>query len=66
MKKVILGLLTAILLVGCTDLSNTPTKKVEAFLKKYQSLDHAVLTDLDGVIEQEGIFNEAQKNIVIL
>lgn len=61
MKKVVLGLLASILLVGCTDLSNTPTKKVEAFLKKYQSLDHAVLTDLDGVMNQEGIFNENQK-----
>lgn len=61
MKKIILGLLSMVLLVGCTDLSNTPTKKVEAFLKKYQALDHNVLTDLDGVIAAEGIFNENQK-----
>lgn len=61
MKKIVLGLLTTILLVGCADLSNTPTKKVETFLKKYQSLDHAVLTDLDGVMNQEGVFNENQK-----
>lgn len=63
MKKIILGLLVSVFLIGCTDLSNTPIKKTEAFLKKYQALDHAVLTDLNGVVEAEGVFDESQKNI---
>ena len=43
MKKII-TLLSIILLVGCTtlDISNTPTKKVEEFLNKYQILDEVI------------------------
>lgn len=50
MKK-IFYLFIALLLSGCTDLSNTPTKRVEDFLKKYQTLDSQVINDLDNVIE---------------
>lgn len=61
MKKFLWIIATILLFTGCTDLSNTPTKKTEAFLKKYQALDNAVLTDLNGVVEAEGVFNETQK-----
>lgn len=61
MKKIFLATLM-FLLVGCGNLSNTPTKQVEDFLKKYQSLDNAVLTDLDDVIAAETTFNDDQKN----
>jgi len=52
MKKIFL-ILTILLLVGCTDLSNTPTKRVENFLKDYQTLDEEVLNDLDDVINND-------------
>ena len=60
MKKFIyIGL--CLLLCGCNDLSNTPTKKTEEFLKKYQSLDNSVLTDLDNVLNEDTTLNESQK-----
>lgn len=52
MKKIFL-ILTILLLVGCADLSNTPTKRVENFLKDYQTLDEEVLNDLDDVINND-------------
>lgn len=61
MKK--LGLIVAalMLLVGCDSVMNTPTKKVEVFLNKYQTLDNDVLDQLDEVITQEGTLSESQK-----
>lgn len=49
-------LLFSFLLVGCNagkTLTNTPTKQVEIFLNKYQTLDKDVLDDLDQVIANE-------------
>ena len=60
MKKLI-GIGLCILLCGCNDLSNTPTKKTEEFLKKYQSLDNSVLTDLDNVLNEDTTLNESKK-----
>ena len=60
MKKLI-GICLCILLCGCNDLSNTPTKKTEEFLKKYQALDNSVLTDLDNVLNSDNTLNENQK-----
>ena len=51
------------LLVGCNigkDLTNTPTKQVEIFLTKYQTLDKDVLDDLDLVLSQEKDFTAKQ------
>lgn len=58
MKKVIL-LLIAILLTGCNEknLMNTPTKKVEMFLKNYQTLSDDVISDLNKVTAEEELFN---------
>ena len=61
MKKLIYILLSLVLITGCTDLSNTPTKKTEEFLKKYQTLDSNVMTDLNKVVEEEVTFSRAQK-----
>ena len=61
MKKIIYIVLSLLLLCGCNDLSNTPTKKTEEFLKKYQSLDNSVLTDLDNVLNEDTTLNESQK-----
>lgn len=62
MKKII-TLLSIILLVGCTtlDISNTPTKKVEEFLNKYQILDEEILNELDNVIDEKINLNEENK-----
>lgn len=63
MKKVFWLFLIVLLFSGCTDLSNTPTKRVEEFLKKYQALDNDVLSDLDKVITNENNLSATQADI---
>ena len=62
MKKII-TLLSVVILTGCTtlDISNTPTKKVEEFLNKYQILDEEVLKELDNVIDSKTKLNAENK-----
>ena len=62
MKKLLYILSVSLLLIGCMDLSNTPTKKAEIFLKKYQTLDSDVLTDLDNVLDENMDMNVEQKD----
>ena len=52
MKKII-TLLSIIILTGCgaLDISNTPTKKVEAYLDSYQKLDDNIMNDLDSLVD---------------
>lgn len=63
MKKLILLLTGILLMTGCgtSKLLNTPTKKVEMFFGKYQSLDEDVVKQLEEVSSSEMIFNEEQK-----
>lgn len=62
MKKLLLGLSFMLLLfTGCTNTENTPTKRVEEFLGKYQSMDSAVLAQLDKVIASDNSMSDAQK-----
>ena len=62
MKKLIAICFTLLLLVvGCTDTINTPSKKVEEFLGKYQKLDDDVLTQLDVVMDNDTEMNDKQK-----
>ena len=61
MKKIIYVFLLVILLTGCGEISNTPTKQVEGFLNKYQTLDQNVLDDLEQVILEEEKFDELNK-----
>lgn len=63
MKKLVY-ILFLFLLVGCNDLSNTPTKKTEEFLKKYQTLDESVINDLESVVNESDL-NDEQKTIYI-
>ena len=63
MKKLIY-ILFLFLLVGCNDLSNTPTKKAEEFLKKYQSLDSSVISDLNSAVNETDL-NEEQKKLYV-
>ena len=62
MKKLLFLVVTSMLLLGCNNLSNTPTKKAEEFLKKYQALDNSLLTDLNKVVDEDSSLNESQKN----
>ena len=65
MKKIICLLCALFILTGCDfarSLSNTPTKRVEEFLKKYQTLSKDVLDDLDKVIAEEVSFNSNQRD----
>ncbi len=61
MKKIIIGMLSLFLLVGCGNMMNTPTKKVEEFLSKYQTMDDKVLSQLDEVIDTAGTMTKDQK-----
>ena len=61
MKKIFIALISIILLTGCNTLDNTPTKQVEVFLNKYQTLDKEVLNDLDSVTAEEMNFNTEQR-----
>lgn len=65
MKKNIYLALSILFLsvIGCTNLSNTPTKKAEEFLKNYQTLDNSVLTDLNEVVDNDTTLNESQKTM---
>ncbi len=61
MKKLLL-FIGIILFVGCDSLNNTPTRQVEIFLNKYQTLDKEVLDDLDSVVAVEESFNSTQRD----
>ena len=50
------------LAVGCGNMMNTPTKKVEEFLSKYQTQDEKVLAQLDEVIDSSGTMTKDQKD----
>ena len=54
MKKILSILLMSFILIGC-GMSNTPTKKVEEFLTKYQELSDDVLSDLELSAESENL-----------
>ena len=56
MKKVLYFLVAVILLTGCSctaNMGNTPTKKVEDYLNKYQTSDDDVVSDLNDVLTND-------------
>lgn len=61
MKKLILAVVALFLFTGCGDMTNTPTRKVEDFLGKYQSMDSNVLSQLDDIIKEDADMDEDQK-----
>ena len=61
MKKIILVITTIFIMTGCGNMMNTPTKKVETFLSKYQTLDKKVIDQLDEVIEDSDNLNDQQR-----
>ena len=64
MKKLLVTLLLSLSLVtGCDmldDMDNTPTKKVEAYLNKYQTLNDDVVNQIDESTVQDTDFTEEQ------
>ena len=68
MKKVLALLVIFIFLTGCNDMMNTPTKRVEEYLGKYQILDSSVLTELDEVVDNSDYsekYKEEYKELMI-
>lgn len=61
-KKIFVGIMVLFLAVGCGNMMNTPTKKVEEFLSKYQTQDEKVLAQLDEVIDSSGTMTKYQKD----
>ena len=61
LKKLFIGVIILFLAVGCGNMMNTPTKKVEEFLSKYQTQDEKVLAQLDEVISSAGTMTSKQK-----
>lgn len=62
MKKLFYILLSVFVLTGCGSMNNTPTKKVEALLSKYQSNDSKVMSDLDNVLLMDSNFTDDERN----
>ena len=62
MKKILI-VFSVLFFTGCgmLDISNTPTKKVEEYLNKFQILDKDVLDDLDKVIDSKTKLNDDNK-----
>ena len=68
MKKILLFLITVLLITGCNDMMNTPTKRVEEYIGKYQILDSTVLTELDEVVDNSNYsesYKEEYKELMI-
>lgn len=61
MKKILVIVAVLFLSVGCGNMMNTPTKKVEDFLGKYQTMNKDVIGQLDEVIDQAGTMADEQK-----
>ncbi len=51
-------LLFSFVVIACGNVSNTPTKKVEEFLTKYQTFDSDVEEDLKNTIDNEDLTDE--------
>lgn len=61
MKKIIIIVLGILLFTGCDDVMNTPTKRVEEFLGKYQTMDSEVINDLESVLDDNPYLNDESK-----
>lgn len=68
MKKILILAISILVLTGCNDMMNTPTRRVEEYLGKYQMLDSTVLTELDSVVDESDYskeYKEEYKNLMI-
>jgi len=66
MKKLLCSLMALVILTGCscanTNMDNTPTKKVEAFLNRYQTADDNVMNDLDTSLTADTTLTEDERS----
>lgn len=62
MKKLFYVILCILFLSGCGNMNNTPTKKVEELLNKYQSNDIDVVSDLSDVLMNDYNMTDDEKN----
>lgn len=64
LKKIFFSLALVFVLTGCdmSEMNDTPTNRVEAFLDKYQTLDSNVLNDLDLTIADDMTIDEASRS----
>ena len=65
MKKVLYFLVAIVLLTGCSctaNMGNTPTKKVEEYLNKYQTNDDDVVSDLDDVLTNDTTLTDDERD----
>lgn len=65
MKKLLFTILALFFLCGCSftkNMDNTPTKRVEEFLRNYQTLSSSVLSDLNNMLFDNDSFTEEQKD----
>ena len=54
MRKKIIPLFFLILLViGCENIRNTPTAKVESLFSKYQKMDKEIINELDNILNKD-------------
>ncbi len=60
-NKILLLVIVSMLIVGCENIKNTPTSKVEDFLGKYQRLDTDVTKDLKNTILKDTTMNEEEQ-----
>ena len=68
MKKILVLLISIFLITGCNDMMNTPTRRLEEYLGKYQILDSSVLTELDNVVDNSDYsddYKEEYKELMI-
>ena len=63
MKKFLLSLLSILILTGCgINIGNTPSKRVEDYLNKYQTLDSDVLEDLETTLNLDNTISNEDKS----
>lgn len=62
-KIIYVLIFSVFLLTGCNNLMNTPTKKVELLLSKYQKKDEDVIKQLGDVLLTDAILTVEQKNL---
>lgn len=62
MKKILFTLISLFILTGCGSMNNTPTKKVEALLGKYQANDSKVVSDLENVLLTDSSLTDDERN----
>lgn len=61
MKKMLLIIVLSLFVLGCDNVMNTPSKKVESFFSRYQVLNTDVLDELDNMISRDSEMNKKEK-----